>query len=397
MQNISLYLLTKNFGMKFFKKLVKWLAISIGLIILLLYIFDYGYILRGVRVVYLTGHNTAFIDDYPYFANDTIKASRNPDLWPNHKNYNSVNETETLKNINESNGTIAYLIIKNDSIWFEKYYDGFNEASKTNSFSMAKSITSALLGKAIMDGYIKNLDQPLSDFYPEYDYAKTTVGDLASMASGLDWVEKYTDPFCVTARANYDDDLAETILNQKVIKTPGIEFEYLSGSTALLGMVIQKATDKPLAKYLSESFWKPLGAEHDALWQLDDEENRLAKAFTAISSNARDFARFGKLYKNHGKWNGQQLLDSAFVAKSIKPRFPKNPVYGYGWWLKTIKDKHFFMMRGHLGQYVIVEPNDNIIIVRLGHSKGNDKQVGQFTSDISTYIKEAYKMLDYDL
>jgi CubicO group peptidase (beta-lactamase class C family) len=383
--------------MKFLKKIFKWTAYLIGSIIILLYIFDYDYILRGVKVVYFTGHNTAFIDDHPYFENDIIEKGNTPSPWPIHEDYNAINETKKLTSVNKDWGTIAYVIIKNDSIWFEKYYDGFNENSKTNSFSMAKSITTSLLGKAIMDGYIEDLNQPVSDFYPEYDYAKTTVGDLASMASGLDWIELYTNPFCITARANYDNDLAETILNQKVVKTPGVEFEYLSGSTALLGMVIQKATDKPLAKYLSESFWKPLGTTNDALWQLDDKEHRLAKAFTSISSNAKDFARFGKLYKDHGKWGGKQLLDSAFVTKSITPRFAESPEYGYGWWLKDIGNKHFFMMRGHLGQYVFVEPNDNIIIVRLGHRKSPDEAVGAFTNDITVYIEEAYKMLGYDL
>ena len=383
--------------MKFLKTLLKWFIYIIGSIIILLYIFDYDYILKGVRIVYFTGHSTAFIDDYPYFENDVIEKGSAPSLWPIHKDYNTNKETKKLSSANKNLGTIAYLIIKNDSIWFEKYYDGFNASSKTNSFSMAKSITSALLGKAIMDGHIKSLNQPISDFYPEYNYAKTTVGDLSSMASGLDWVEHYTSPFSVTARANYDDDLAETILNQKVIKTPGIEFEYLSGSTALLGMVIQKATGKHLAKYLSDSFWKPLGATEDALWQLDDNENRLAKAFTSISSNAKDFARFGKLYKDFGRWNGKQLLDSTFVAKSISPRFPENPIYGYGFWIKTIDNKSFFMMRGHLGQYVIVQPEDNVIIVRLGHSKGPGDAVASFTPDIMTYIEEAYKMLNYDL
>ncbi|WP_117584354.1 serine hydrolase domain-containing protein [Neotamlana sedimentorum] len=380
--------------MKFIKKLLKWLAAILALIIILLYVFDYDYIIKGVKVVYFTGHKTAFIDDYPYFENDTIKKGTKVDEWPIHKNYNSVKPTEKLKKVNQDWGTIAYVIIKNDSIWFEKYYDGYNKDSKTNSFSMAKSITSALLGKAIMDGYIKNLDQPLSDFYPQYNYAKTTVGDLSSMASGLDWVEHYTSPFSVTARANYDDDLAETILNQKVVKTPGVEFEYLSGSTALLGMVIQKATGKTLANYLSESFWKPMGAANNALWQLDDDKNRLAKTFCCISSSARDFARFGKLYKDNGKWNGKQLLDSAFVKKSITPRFKESPEYGYGWWLKDVDNKHFFMMRGHLGQYVLVEPNDNLIIVRLGHKKSPDQGVGKFTNDITVYIEEAYKMMN---
>ncbi|MGE5943043.1 MAG: serine hydrolase domain-containing protein [Flavobacteriales bacterium] len=382
--------------MNFLKKLLKWLLISIVLIVALLYISGYGYIIRGARIVYFTGHTTAFIDDYPYFENDTIKKGNNPQPWPLHKNYNTVKETEKLSKVNTDWGTIAYVIIKNDSVWFENYYDGFNAESKTNSFSMAKSITTSLLGKAIMEGHIKSLDQPISDFYPQYSYAKTTVGDLASMASGLDWAENYVGPFSVTARANYAADLEETILNQKIIKTPGKSFEYLSGNTQLLGMIIQKATGKTLSNYLSESFWKPLGAIENALWELDDDENRLAKAFCCISSNAKDFARFGKLYKDYGKWNGKQLLDSAFVVKSITPRFEESPQYGYGWWMKDVGDKHFFMMRGHLGQYVIVEPNDNVIIVRLGHRKSPNPGAAQFTDDITVYIEEAYKMMQHD-
>ncbi|MEP3837325.1 MAG: serine hydrolase [Algibacter sp.] len=380
--------------MNFTKKLLKWLVALLVILVIALYIFDYGYIIRGAKIVYLTGHNTAFIDDYPYFENDTIKKGNTVDEWPLHSQYNSAESTNKLSKANKDWGTIAYVIIKNDSIWFEKYYEGFNKVSKTNSFSMAKSITSALLGKAIMDGYIKNLDQPLSDFYPQYSYAKTTVGDLSSMASGLDWVEHYTSPFSVTAKANYDDNLAEVILNQKVVKTPGKAFEYLSGSTQLLGMVLKKATGKSLSNYLSESFWKPMGAANDAFWQVDDEDNRLAKAFCCISSSARDFARFGKLYKDDGKWKGKQLLDSTFVKKSITPRFKESPEYGYGWWLKNVGDKHFFMMRGHLGQYVIVEPTDNVIIVRLGHRKSPDEGVGKFTNDITVYIEEAYKMMN---
>ncbi|SDS46372.1 serine hydrolase domain-containing protein [Winogradskyella sediminis] len=377
--------------MKFIKNIFKWLVGILVILVFASYIFDYDYILKGIRVVYFTGHSTAFIDDYPYFENDTIKKGPTTDTWPLHKKYNSKDATDRLQVLNEKYGTIAYLIIKNDSIFYEKYAEDYSKDSKTNSFSMAKSITSALLGKAIMDGYIKNLDQPISDFFPEFEGTKTTVGDLSSMSSGLDWVESYTSPFSITARANYDDDLAATILNLKVVKTPGKEFEYLSGSTQLLGMVIKKATKKPLADYLSESFWKPLGAQSDALWQLDDDENKLAKAFCCISSNARDFARFGKLYKDHGKWNGKQILDSTFVAKSTQSRFKGEP-YGYGFWVSNYNNKHTFAMIGILGQYVITIPEDNIIIVRLGHHRSPEK-VNFFPSDFYVYIDEAYAML----
>ena len=290
-------------------------------------------------------------------------------------------------------GTIAFLIIKNDSIWFENYYDGFTKNSKSNSFSMAKSMVSAMLGKAIMEGKIKSLDQPVSDFYPVFNdgfSSKMTVGDLSSMASGLNWDENYYSPLSITTRAYFDDDLKSVILGLKGVEEPGQSYKYLSGNTQLLAMVIEKATNVKLSNYLSDNFWRPLGAENEAFWQLDSEEGGLEKAYCCVASNARDFARFGKLYKQHGKWNGKQLLDSAFIAKSTTPRFAASPEYGYGWWLANNNDKEIFYMRGHLGQLVIVIPKDDVIIVRLGHRI----EVGMpHSPDFVTYINEAYKMM----
>lgn len=382
--------------MKFLKTLLKWVVILFGLLIIVLYITDTDYLLKAVRTIYMKGYTTAYLEDYKHFDNQPLEIGK-PQPWPNHKDYNSVKETEKLSETNKQNGTIAYVIIKNDSIWFENYYDGFDENSKSNSFSMAKSYVSALLGKAIMDGYIKSLDQPVCDFIPEFcdgKAAKMTVGDLSSMASGTNWDERYYSPFSITTRAYFDDDLTKVMTGLKVVNEPGTAYKYASGDTQMLAIVIERATGKKLYNYLTESFWKPLGSENQALWQVDSEGHDLVKAYCCIASNAKDFARMGKLYKDHGKWYGKQLLDSAFIAKSIKPRFKASPEYGYGWWLKNVEDKHFFMMRGHLGQYVIVEPNDNVIIVRLGHSKGPGDAVATFTPDISTYIEEAYKMLE---
>ncbi len=382
--------------MKFLKKFFKWIIILFGLLIIVLYITDTDYLIKAVRTIYLTGHSTAYLEDYKKFDNQPIK-NGTANLWPNHKDYNTIKETEGLNQINKANGTIAYLIIKNDSIWFENYYGGFNKDSKSNSFSMAKSYVSGLMGKAIKEGYIKGLDQPVGDFIPEFSEglaAKMTVGDLSSMASGTNWDEHYYSPLSITTRAYFDDDLAKVMLGLKVVDEPGQAFKYSSGDTQMLAMVIEKATGKKMYNYLTESFWIPLGCEHPTLWQVDSEGHDLVKAYCCIASNARDFARYGKLYKDHGKWNGKQILDSTFVAKSLKPRFANASIYGYGWWLKDIGDKHFFMMRGHLGQYVIVEPSDNVIIVRLGHSKGSNNEIGHYTSDIDTYIQEAYKMLN---
>ncbi len=384
--------------MKFLKKLLKWIVILFGLLIIILYIFDYDYLLKAVRTIYAKGHKTAYLEDYKVFDNRTIeKGTAQP--WNLHKDYNTVKETETLTNLNNDKGTIAYLIIKNDSIWFENYYDGFNKDSKSNSFSMAKSMVSALLGKAIMEGKIKSLDQPVSDFYPEFSEglaAKMTVGDLSSMASGLNWDEAYYSPLSVMTRAYFDDDLEKLILGLKVVDEPGTEYKYLSASTELLGMVIEKATGVKLSDYLSDNFLRPMGAENEAFWQLDSEEHGLEKAYCCVASNARDFARFGKLYKQYGKWNGKQILDSTFIAKSTTPRFMESPEYGYGWWLANHNNKKIFYMRGHLGQLVIVIPEDDVIIVRLGHrvELPKDMNIEPHSPNFYTYIDEAYKMMN---
>lgn len=216
-------------------------------------------------------------------------------------------------------GTVAFLIIRNDSIWYEDYAEDYRPDSETNSFSMAKSIVSALLGKAIRDGHIDSIEQPVADFYPQFD-PRLEVGDLASMASGLNWEENYYSPFSMTARAYFDENIREQVPNLEVTEEPGEEFEYLSGNTQLLAMVLEKATGKTLSGYLSESFWKPMGMENDALWQLDSEESGMEKAYCCIASNARDFSRFGKLYKDQANWKGKQLLDSSYFARSTRPR-----------------------------------------------------------------------------
>jgi len=384
--------------MKFLKKLLKFLIIFFGLTIAILYITDTDYLIKAVRTIYAKGHKTAFLEDYREFDNQVIE-NETPLPWPNHINYNSFKETEKLTKTNNELGTVAYVIIKNDSIWFENYYGGFTEDSKSNSFSMAKSYVSGLMGKAIMEGKIKGLDQPVSDYFEEFSEglaAKMTVGDLSTMSSGTNWDEAYYSPLSITTRAYFDDDLEKVMLGLKVVDEPGKSFKYASGDTQMLAMVIEKATGEKLYDYLTESFWRPLGCENATLWQLDSEEHDLVKAYCCIASNAKDFARFGKLYKDHGKWNGKQLLDSTFVAKSITPRFKESPEYGYGWWLKEHIDKNFFMMRGHLGQYVVVQPEDNIIIVRLGHLKAPDTPVGDWSEDLGIYIEEAYKMLEND-
>jgi len=381
--------------MNWLKKFLLRFVGLIVIIVLLLYIFKVDYLIKAIRITYLNGHKTAFLEDYKYFDNTVIEKSTAAQPWKISKNCNQVKATETLEKLHKEIGTVAFVIIKKDSIWHESYYDNYKKDSKSNSFSMAKSIVSASLGKAILEGKIKSLKQKVSDFFPEFKEGKSanmTVGDLSSMASGLKWYESYVDPFSITTQAYFDANLHDLILGLKGIDKPGKSYKYLSGNTQLLAMCIEKATGQKLADYVSESFWKPMGAEREALWQTD-APNGLVKAYCCIASNARDFARFGKLYLQHGKWNGKQIIDSAFVAQSVTQRFKESPQYGYGWWLSSFNNKKVFYMRGHLGQYVIVIPENELIIVRLGHHDIKSTKGLPQTDDFTIYLEETYKML----
>src|SRR5690606_17942376 len=137
--NLKIHLLSNlYFKMKRILKFFKWLFILLLVFVIGLYVTGYGYILKGVWVVYMHGYTTAYIDDFKFFEVEEIPASTNPQPWPIHKNYNTVEATKVLSEINNTLGTVAFLVIKNDSIWYEKYFDGFGKNSQTNSFSMSK-------------------------------------------------------------------------------------------------------------------------------------------------------------------------------------------------------------------------------------------------------------------
>ena len=375
------------------KKILKLTLIVIGALVLLIYIFNIDYIFKGVRTIYLTGNNTAFISDYEYFDNREIK-SANPQPWALHKQYNTIDESDKLKELNDERKTKSFLVIKNDSILFEKYYDGHKQTDISNSFSVAKSIVTSMMGKAIMEGKIKSLDQPVSDFFEEYKNglaSELTVGDLASMSSGMKWNEKYYSVINITSESYFTDDLRSVILGQEIENKPGKGFRYSSGDTQLLAMIIEKATGTSLSNYLSQKFWDPMGAENLALWQIDSEESGMEKAYCCIAATARDFARFGKLYIDKGKWGDTEILDSSFVELSLNPVFDDSPFYGYGWWLYEFEGKKVFTMNGHRGQFVISFPDENIIIVRQGDFN-NKGRISEGSGDLYQYISEGYKI-----
>lgn len=378
---------------------LKVIAFALVIFIALLFVSGYGYLLElGLKAVEL-GRATAGLEDYMHFDVREIPKSDTYQPWALHTNYNNVPATETLKKLHEDHKTVAFLIIKNDSIWHEQYFDGFDKNSKTNSFSMVKTIVAASLEKAIEEGHVKNYDQKAKDFLPwlKGAYAdKMTVGNLATMSSGLDWKEDYENLFTITPRTYVTRDITRVMKTIPIKNEPGKRFVYQSGSTQLLSLVLTEATGETISDLVRRYFWNPLGAHADANWRLDSAKKGVEKSYCCFNSNARDYARFAALFKNNGVWNGTQLIRSKYVQKSITPQFENGNDYGYGWWLGSHMGKRFFSMRGHNGQYAIVFPEEDVIIVRLGHEQLPDLPGVRHSADYLGYMEEAFAMLAYE-
>lgn len=374
--------------MKFLRFLLVLLLI-LGLAVLGLVITGNAYLLKGVWATYLHGEKTATISDARFFDVRKIPAT-NPQPWPVAKDYNQRNLSDSLQRTLDMTESVAFLIIKNDSILYEKYWDGYSDTSHSNSFSMAKSITSMLVEKAIEEGYINSWEDRVIDYLPQLQgpyREKLQLKHLSKMTAGLKWNEHYTNPFDITARAYYTDDIAEVMYDRvPVVREPGSDFEYQSGAPQLLGMVLTKATGKSVSEFASETLWKELGAEKTAWWHLDDEGGQ-ELTYCCFNSNARDFARFGKMLEHYGQWNGEQVLDSSFVFKATRPGAV--PYYGWSFWVYNNFLQDVFYMRGILGQYVIVIPEKDLVIVRLG--KKRLETVRNHPREIPVIVEEVVK------
>jgi CubicO group peptidase (beta-lactamase class C family) len=202
--------------------------------------------------------------------------------------------------------------------------------------------------------------------------------------------ESYGSLFGWPAKAYYGTDVNATVMNATKLNEPGTVYEYKGGDTQLLGMILKKATGKNIADYASERLWKQMGAEDQAHWSLD-KENGMEKVSCCYYATARDFARFGKLMMQYGKWNQVQLIDSSYIAQCIvaaplKTKEGKaNTQYGYQWWVMQHKGLEVFYARGIKGQYIFCIPAKNMIVVRLGHKRA-DKKGDELPDDIYDYL-----------
>ena len=349
------------------------------------------------------------IDQYRIFDNRIVKAG-DPAPWPLSKYYNQYSIPDLYMDAFDDLGTVAYIIIQNGELLFEQYWDGFSNQSHSNPFSMSKSVVALAVGCAIDDGFIRDPDQPVSDFYPQftgYNGKTMTLRHLLTMSAGFDFQEAYSSLFSPTTQLYYGNDLDKIIFGMKSVAEPGVNFIYQSGVTQLLASIVEKATGESISSYVSRKLWTPLQAEEDALWSLDREEG-MEKAYCCFNTNARDFARFGQLLLNEGKWNGNQIVSKQYIQAAVtadsslidkechQPECEEvNRQYGFQFWLLEKNGMKIPYMRGLLGQYVFVIPEKNAVVVRFGRKKSKEYTADQgYPADIDIWLNTAYEMLD---
>ncbi|MDR2679755.1 MAG: beta-lactamase family protein, partial [Tannerella sp.] len=323
-------------------------------------------------------HFTPKIDQYPVFENRIVKAG-DPRPWPVSEYYNKLSIPGKYLKDFDKYGTVAYAIIQNGELLFEQYWEDYSPRSHSNSFSMAKSIISFAVGCAIDDGAINHIDQPVSDFFPQfgsYDGKQLTVRHLLTMSAGVDFQESYTSLFSPTTQLYYGDNLRVITFGMKQIEEPGVNFIYQSGVTQLLAFILEKATGENISSYVSRKLWTPIQAEEDALWSLDRKDG-FEKAYCCFNSNARDFARLGQLVLNGGRWNGAQIVPEQYMTEAttadnsliFKKYEETNRHYGYQCWILEKNGITIPYLRGMKGQYIFVIPEKNAVVVRLGHNR----------------------------
>src|SRR5215216_5968524 len=286
----------------------------------------------------------------------------------------------SLVNYLESSGTTAFLVIHDDELVYERYFNGYNERSLNTSFSMAKSFASALVGIAIDEGHIKSVDEPITNYIPELlekdeRFKSITIRHLLTMSSGIKYEEGGDLPWSEEAddtKTYYATDLRELALNCRIEGKPGEYFEYNNYNPLLVGLILERATGMPVARFMEEELWKPMGMEADGSWSLDSTRSGFEKMESGVIARARDFARFGMLFAGAGDWEGRQLISRGWVEESTRPDTRTDPSleYQYFWWVDTPDNTSHFSARGKYGQYIYVAPEKDLVIVRLGKEEG---------------------------
>ena len=293
--------------------------------------------------------------------------------------------------------TLAFVVVHEDRLVYERYFDGSDRRTLQTSFSVAKSFVSTLVGIAIDDGLIGGVSDPVTVYLPELAardrrFERITLRHLLTMSSGLRYEEQSLPlPWGDDIETYYGTNLREIALEHvEIERDPGKEWLYNNYHPLLLGLVLERVTDMSVSEYLATTLWQPLGAEGDATWSLDSKGSGFEKMESGFNATPVDYARFGLLLLHEGQWNGTQIVSDEWVRAATATDTTTDPAehYQYFWWVDTERPGRFYAL-GNFGQYIYVAPDSGTVIVRSGRDWGvdNDTWLAVFR-DLADQLKQ---------
>jgi CubicO group peptidase (beta-lactamase class C family) len=293
--------------------------------------------------------------------------------------------------------TTAFLIARGDTLVYEGYFNGYHRESTQTSMSVAKSVLGLLVGIAIAQGRIGSVDDPITRYVPELAardrrFDKVTLRHLLTMTSGLRY-EEGGGPWSDDTATYYAPDLrALALTSTEVVEEPGRRFHYNNFNPLLVGLALERAVGMPVASYLEQRLWQPLGMEADGSWSLDSRRSGFEKMESGLNARAVDFAKLGLLVAREGRFRGRQLLPRAWVQDLTRAPTGGGSVpasgYRYFWWVQDDRSPSALFARGKYGQHLYVVPASDLVLVRFGRDAGY-RHWPQLLSDLARQLDQA--------
>ncbi len=276
-----------------------------------------------------------------------------------------------LETLMKSHSVRSFLLIKSDSILFE-YTNWQNETDDLHSsYSIAKSFMSTLIGIAIDEGKIPNVQTLAKNYLPEL--AKHKESEILSIEHLLNHTSGIKNNLSLDAIIYYGKDIYKAFDQLKFEADPGTKQAYSNMSVQLLGIILQRATQKTPTQYLEEKIWQPIQMCSDAIWSVD-EENKLEKTYCCLGATAYDYAKLGRLYLNKGKWNERQIFSETWYNKAIRRDTLNGSSYNYNYcWHIGLKEYGDFMANGKYKQHIYINPEKQLIFVLLNNKESKMK------------------------
>jgi CubicO group peptidase (beta-lactamase class C family) len=296
----------------------------------------------------------------------------------------------------EGTNTTAFIVIHNDALLYEGYFNGSSREATQASLSVAKSFASTLVGIAIHEGFIDSLDEPVTNYIPELldrdpRFGNITLRHLIMMTSGLRFERDDSNPFSDDFITSHSPNLREAALRTEIVEKPGLRYQYNDYNPLLLGMILERATGMPVAEYLETRLWGQMGAEADGSWDMDSERSGFERMSVGINGRAIDFAKLGWLFLHGGKINDRQIVPQDWVEQikqgrgAIFTNRGEHANYYLNYWFLDIENEAFYA-EGNFCQFIYVYPEADLVLVRHGSNCGGTYWTG-LLGDIATAIE----------